>query len=176
MAGQKGRKSSKLSSRFADGELEQRRNPHEQTRQTRPHPGPRHPWNSCSRWPQRFLCAPAAASTTSEIRFVSQTPADVVNAFVEAVNKGDRAAARALFAQNGFVAYGMQRAAKRGAELDGWLQSDIFGVKGRIENVTLKTEGNKVTLSGRYTSTGWSGTANYVFTIEGGRITAWNLL
>ena len=128
--------------------------------------------------PNAAACAPAALAATpaSEVRLVAQTPADVVKAFVEAVNNGDRAAARALFAQNGFAAYGMQGAPKRGADLDGWLQSDIFGVKGKIENVTLTTEGNRVTLRGRYTSTGWSGNANYIFTIEGGRITAWNLL
>jgi hypothetical protein len=128
--------------------------------------------------PNAAACAPAALAATpvSEVRLVTQTPADVVNAFVEAVNKCDRAAARALFAQNGFAAYGMQGAPKRGADLDSWLQSDIFAVRGKIENITLATEGNRVTLRGRYTSTGWSGNANYLFTIEGGRITAWNLL
>ena len=60
-------------------------------------------------------------------------PAETVAAFVEHVNAGENEAARALFGEEGSVAYGLDGAPMVGTDLESWLTSDLFDVNGQIE-------------------------------------------
>lgn len=96
-----------------------------------------------------------------------------VTQFVEAINQGDQEATFALFTPDACVGYNGD--CFSATKLTSWWQSDIFSVEGQIENVTLSVDGNEVTLNGFFASNGWSGEADYLFTVEDGQIVGWSL-
>lgn len=100
-------------------------------------------------------------------------PERVVIAFIEAINRGDRAAALALVAEDACVGY--TGSCLQAARLERWWGSDIFDVQGRIEDYRLTSDAQGVSVVGTYRSTGWTGRANYRFTVRDGRITGWDL-
>lgn len=114
------------------------------------------------------LPALATARVTQE-----QEAESVVIQFVEAVNQGDQETTFALFAPNACVGY--NEICFDAFKLVSWWDSDIFSVEGQIEDVTLSTDGDEVTLSGFFSSSGWRGNADYLFTVNDGRIVGWSL-
>ncbi|MCU0495703.1 MAG: hypothetical protein MUD01_29325 [Chloroflexaceae bacterium] len=64
--------------------------------------------------------APAASANASEAQAV-------VERFVATLNAGDQPGLRAMFTPTGQVSYGGSNP-MQGQAIDGWLQSDIFGV------------------------------------------------
>lgn len=104
---------------------------------------------------------------------ITLEPSDLVNQFVEAVNAGDKEAVAALFSADACIGY--SGSCFEADKLASWWDSDIFNVAGKIEDVELTVDGDTVTLTGKFNSTGWSGNANYVFTIADGMITGWDL-
>ena len=121
-----------------------------------------------------IIVAPVLAQTAASA--VSTAPTDVIERFVKAVNGNDAKAIKAAFAPNAWTAYGEGGARKTGEAFMAWLESDIISVKGKIEVRQKTVNGNSVTIEGRYTSTGWSGNAKYVFTVQNGLITSWLLI
>jgi hypothetical protein len=122
----------------------------------------------------------AMASTEAEpvVMFANQTvlaPADAVAQFVEAINAGDMTAAQLLLTSDAWYAYGSGEGVSGQGFVD-WLQSDIFGVNGNIAVAEQTLEDTVVTLTGQYTSDGWSGNFTYVFTVRDGLIESWQLL
>lgn len=112
------------------------------------------------------------------IMFANQTvlaPADAVAQFVAAVNAGDMTAAQLLLTSDAWYAYGSGEGVS-GQGFADWLQSDIFGVNGTIAIAEKTVEGNTVTITGQYTSDGWSGNFTYVFSVRDGLIESWQLL
>ncbi len=124
--------------------------------------------------PTGHVCGAEAASAATSTQVSTATPEAVVLAFVETINAGDQEAVFALFAEDACVAYGTG-ACMSAERLERWWQSDIFSVEGRIEEAELTTDGSEVTLTGQYRSNGWSGRANYVFTVADGLITGWSM-
>src|SRR3712207_6195117 len=86
------------------------------------------------------LSAPAAAQETRV----------AVQRLMAAMNAGDAAATRALFAPDGGSAYGENAPLKTGPALDAWLASDIFGLNARFEVESMTGEGNAVEATGRW--------------------------
>jgi hypothetical protein len=120
----------------------------------------------------------ASNETQPTVMFANQTvlaPADAVAQFVEAVNAGDMAAAQLLLTSDAWYAYGDGEGVSGQGFVD-WLQSDVFGVNGNIAVAEQTVEDNVVTLTGQYTSDGWSGNFTYVFTVRDGLIESWQLL
>lgn len=112
----------------------------------------------------------AVASNVAEV----VTPEAVVQAFITAVNAGDQAATFALVSPDTCIQYGTGTCISA-ERLERWWQSDIFGPQGQITADELVTDGDTVTLTGQYNSNGWSGRANYVFTVADGLITGWSM-
>ena len=98
---------------------------------------------------------------------------EVIHAFVEAINAGDKPTAVALVAEDACVGY--SGSCLDGDRLAGWWDSDIFDVAGRIEDYQLSVVEGSVLLTGSFRSAAWSGAARYVFVVRGGLITGWDL-
>ncbi len=111
------------------------------------------------------LSAPAAA----------QEPRATVERLVVAMNAGDAAAARALFAPDGGSAYGETAPLKTGPALDAWLASDIFGLNARFEVESMTGEGDAVEATGRWGNPP-TRPFRYAFTVAGDRIQSWRVL
>jgi hypothetical protein len=125
------------------------------------------------------ISAPIMLTTTlaqTTASAVSTAPSEVVDRFVKALNGNDAKAIKAAFAANAWTAYGENGARKTGDALMAWLESDIIRVKGKLEVQSKTLNGNAVTVTGRYSSTGWSGNAKYIFTVQNGLIASWLLL
>ncbi len=121
-----------------------------------------------------ILLTSTMAQTTATT--VSTAPTEVIARFVKALNSNDAKAIKAAFAPNAWTAYGENGARKTGDAFMVWLESDIIRVKGKLEVSSKTVSGNAVTVQGRYSSTGWSGNAKYVFTVQNGLIASWLLL
>ena len=105
-------------------------------------------------------------------------PLATAQQLVAAMNEGDFEAARALFTEDGYSAYGMDGDPHVGEGLDAWLQSDIFGSNAQFEvtNETVCNE-NTAVLDGNW---GTAGNVNrpfrYLFLVENSLIQSWNLI
>ena len=105
-------------------------------------------------------------------------PLETAQQLITAMNEGNFEAARALFAEDGYSAYGMDGTPHAGEGLDAWLQSDIFGSNARFE-VTSETtcSGDTAVLDGNW---GTAGDVNrpfrYLFVVEDGLIQSGNLI
>ncbi|WP_158535033.1 nuclear transport factor 2-like protein [Acaryochloris thomasi] len=81
---------------------------------------------------------------------------------------------RSLFDANASQAYG-DGAAKSGEAFFRWLDSDIIERQGRVENAQLAVNGNEVVVTGQYRSIGYASEANFLLTVENGRIINWRM-
>ncbi|MGJ3242868.1 MAG: nuclear transport factor 2 family protein [Opitutales bacterium] len=120
-----------------------------------------------------FFGFSTAISAETEPKF--QTSEEVVSELIEAMKINDAERIRAVFAENASQAYG-QGKPKSGKVFRSWLESDIIRVHGRVENPTFDTEEDKVILKGKYlNNTGYSSTANFLFTVKNGKIIDWRM-
>jgi hypothetical protein len=104
-------------------------------------------------------------------------PLVVVRQLVDAMNAGDFEAARALFAEDGYSAYGMDGNPHVGEGLDAWLQSDIFGSNAQFDVQNNCVEGDTVVVDGRWGANGdLTRSFRYLFSVRDGLIQAWNII
>jgi ketosteroid isomerase-like protein len=104
-------------------------------------------------------------------------PLRSVRQLFAAMNAGDFEAARALFAEDGYSAYGMDGSPHVGEGLDAWLQSDIFGANAQFEVQNECVEGNTVVADGRWGANGdLTRSFRYLFSVRDGLIQAWNII
>ncbi|PZD74362.1 hypothetical protein C1752_01484 [Acaryochloris thomasi RCC1774] len=101
-------------------------------------------------------------------------PRAVVSALVDAMQTNDAERIRSLFDANASQAYG-DGAAKSGEAFFRWLDSDIIERQGRVENAQLAVNGNEVVVTGQYRSIGYASEANFLLTVENGRIINWRM-
>lgn len=75
---------------------------------------------------------------------------DTVQALLDRLNAGDRDGAAALFAEEGYGAYGADGAPFQGAALETWLQSDIVGPGAQFEIEEVTAVGGQTVATGRW--------------------------
>jgi len=115
-----------------------------------------------------------ATEAQSEDQASSSEPRAVVTALIDAMQTNDAEQIRSLFDANASQAYG-DGPAKSGAAFFSWLDSDIIQRQGRVENAELAVDGNQVVVTGQYHSRGYTSAANFLMTVENGRITSWRM-
>lgn len=113
------------------------------------------------------LASPGEATKTAE-------PVVVIESLLKAMDANDGKQIRALFAEDASQAYGEGRA-KSGERFFRWLESDIISRKGRVDTPKLTVQGDQVIVRGTYQSRGYSSAADFLFTVEDGRITSWRM-
>jgi len=119
--------------------------------------------------------AGAAAVTAPPSASAYADAGALVQALVEAMQRNDGPAIRALFAPDAAQAYGDGRP-KSGAAFFSWLESDIISREGRVEDPQLVTNGNEVIVTGRFRNNrGYSAAANFRILVEDGRIVSWQM-
>jgi len=101
-------------------------------------------------------------------------PETVVSSLVAAMQTNNGETIRSLFATHAAQAYG-NGTPRTGAAFFAWLESDIISRQGRVENAQLSVNGNEVTVTGLYRSHGYSSDADFLFRVEDGRITSWQM-
>ncbi|MCT0246623.1 nuclear transport factor 2 family protein [Synechococcus sp. CS-601] len=119
---------------------------------------------------------PVAASELAQAPATApaNNPKSVVDSLMAAMAANDGEKIRSLFAANASQAYG-NGTAKSGEAFFRWLDSDIIQRNGRVENAQLTASGNEVVATGQYQSNGYSSQADFLFTVEDGRITSWRM-
>ena len=103
-----------------------------------------------------------------------KNPESVVNSLIEAMTANDAEKIRSVFIENTKQAYGNGEW-KSGNDFFSWLQSDIIGRKGHVENAKYSTDGNEVVVTGQYSSEGYTNKANFLFVVENDKIISWQM-
>lgn len=134
--------------------------------------------------PQAPLAEPAQVTTSAPAQApADQTPAAqapgsepeaVVSALLDAMQTNDAEQIRTLFATNASQSYG-GGAEKSGEAFFRWLDSDIIQREGRVENAQLTVNGDEVVVTGQYQSRGYTSAADFLLTVENGRIISWQM-
>lgn len=102
--------------------------------------------------------------------------ADVpVRALIEAMAAGDAARIRAQFAPTATQAYGADGPMKTAAATARWLETDIISRNGKVTNPQFAVSGNQVVVRGNYSSRGYTSKADFLFTVDNGKITSWRM-
>jgi ketosteroid isomerase-like protein len=102
-------------------------------------------------------------------------PEAVVRSLLAAMQANDAPGIRAAFSGNATQAYG-SGPAKSGAGFAAWLESDIVEAHGRVDEAQLAVDGNSVVVTGQYRNNkGYASKANFLFQINGGKITGWRM-
>ena len=101
-------------------------------------------------------------------------PETVIRELLEAMKTNDAQKIRSLFDANASQAYG-NGPEKSGEAFFRWLDSDIIQRQGRVENAQLAVNGNEVVVTGQYQSRGYTSEANFLLTVENGRIISWRM-
>ncbi len=125
------------------------------------------PFSESTQTPTSQTSLPGTQAPLSE-------PEVVVRELIEAMQANDAERIRSLFDANASQAYG-DGGAKSGEEFFRWLDSDIIERQGRVENAQLAVNGNEVVVTGQYQSIGYTSPANFLLTVENGRITSWRM-
>lgn len=105
---------------------------------------------------------------------MSTNPESIIKSLIEAMKANDSGKIRFIFDDNASQAYG-DGSPKSGATFFKWLDSDIIDRKGHVENATYKTDGNQVVVTGQYNSIGYTNKANFLFSVENGKIMSWQM-
>ena len=98
----------------------------------------------------------------------------VVKSLIDAMNMNDSERIRSQFQKEAKQAYG-EGSWKSGEAFFKWLQSDIIDRKGHVENAKFSTDGNQVKVTGQYSSVGYTNKANFLFSVEDGKIASWQM-
>jgi ketosteroid isomerase-like protein len=104
----------------------------------------------------------------------TSNPENVIKSLIDAMKTNDAEKIRSLFNANASQAYG-DGAAKSGAAFFKWLDSDIIDRKGHVENAKYSVDGNAVVVTGQYSSVGYTNKANFLFSVEDGKIMSWRM-
>lgn len=100
--------------------------------------------------------------------------ATIVKNLIAAMAAKDVIAIRAAFSKEASQAYG-DGAAKSGTAFFKWLESDIIGREGYVENAQFTVNENQMVVTGQYSSIGYTNKANFLFTVTEGKITRWQM-
>lgn len=102
------------------------------------------------------------------------TPEALVAELIDAMAQNDGARIAAVFSDDAEQAYG-NGPTRAGDAFRAWLQSDIIGAKGRLdEGATLSVDGSSVIATGRYRNdNGYSSEADFLFVVENLKIIRW---
>lgn len=101
-------------------------------------------------------------------------PEAVVRSLIEAMQNKDAEKIRSSFASNATQAYG-DEAPKSADEFFSWLDSDIIDRSGRVSKPKYTVDGNEVVVTGRYFSWFYTSKANFLFTVDNGKIISWQM-
>ena len=104
----------------------------------------------------------------------NNNPEIVIKSLIEAMSENNAAKIRSLFAENASQAYG-DSPSKSGKDFFKWLESDIIERNGHVENVKYEVDGNSVIVTGQYSSKGYTNKANFLFSVEDGKIMSWQM-
>lgn len=129
--------------------------------------------------PQAPLAEPAKVTASAPAQApAAQTPGAepeaVVSALLDAMQTNDAEQIRTLFATNASQSYG-GGAEKSGEAFFRWLDSDIIQREGKVENAQLTVNGDEVVVTGQYQSRGYTSAADFLLTVENGRIISWQM-
>ncbi|WP_339709324.1 nuclear transport factor 2 family protein [uncultured Kriegella sp.] len=102
-------------------------------------------------------------------------PEQVVIQLIEAMSVNDAAKIRSLFHKDAKQAYGESGSWKSGEAFFKWLQSDIIDRKGQVDTAKFSADGDKVVVTGQYSSVGYTNKANFLFSVENGKIKSWQM-
>lgn len=103
-----------------------------------------------------------------------KNPKEIVKSLIEAMKENDGDKIKSLFDENASQAYG-DGPSKSGKKFFSWLDSDIIDRKGHVENANYKVDGNKVVVTGQYSSIGYTNKANFLFSVKDGKIMSWQM-
>jgi hypothetical protein len=101
-------------------------------------------------------------------------PEQVVIQLIEAMSVNDAKKIRSLFNEDAKQAYGTG-SWKSGDAFFSWLDSDIIARKGHVDNANYSTDDNQVTVTGQYSSEGYTNKANFLFSVKDGKIASWQM-
>ncbi|WP_339696949.1 nuclear transport factor 2 family protein [uncultured Marixanthomonas sp.] len=101
-------------------------------------------------------------------------PEEVIKSLITAMSKNNAEQIRSLFHENASQTYGSGEA-KYGEAFFSWLESDIIERQGHVENAHYTTNNKEVVVTGKYSSKGYTNKANFLFTVEGGKIKSWTM-
>ncbi len=124
-----------------------------------------------------FLAALALACLVRPLDASAQpAPVDTpVRALIAAMAAEDAPAIRAQFSPTATQAYGIDGAMKTPAQTARWLETDIIERAGKVVDPRFAVSGREVVVTGQYSSRGYTSKADFLFTVEGGRITSWRM-
>ena len=98
-----------------------------------------------------------------------------VRALLAALEAKDAVAIRNAFTDNATQAYRAE-SWKTPDRFKRWLESDIISRNGFVANPVFSFEGdNGIVVKGQYTSTGYQSPANFLFTVENGKVASWRM-
>jgi hypothetical protein len=99
-----------------------------------------------------------------------------VRALIEAMEAENAELIRAQFSEKATQAYGADGIMKTAEETKKWLESDIISRQGKVANPEFTViSKNEVVVKGQYSSHGYTNKANFLFTVENGKITSWRM-
>ncbi len=99
----------------------------------------------------------------------------VVQSLIDAMRLNDGARIRSLFAPQASQAYGNGQA-KSGQAFFAWLESDIIGRRGQVDDARLSVQGQEVIVTGQFhNSRAYRAAANFRFVVDNGRIVSWQV-
>ena len=105
---------------------------------------------------------------------MANNPEQVVKSLIEAMTANDAEKIRSLFHKDAKQAYG-NGSWKSGDAFFSWLQSDIIERKGHVDNAKFSADGNQVVVTGQYNSVGYTNKANFLLTVDEGKIVSWQM-
>ncbi len=94
---------------------------------------------------------------------------DLIDRFVEAVNRGDTEAFLAFFPENGVVDDWGRRFVGHDA-IRGWSDREFIGAKGKMTVTKVEQKGNEVSVMADWKSNYYSGASCFVFVLDGEQI------
>lgn len=99
-----------------------------------------------------------------------------VRALIEAMEAENAELIRAQFSEKATQAYGADGKMKTPEETKKWIESDIISRQGKVANPEFTViSKNEVVVKGQYSSHGYTNKANFLFTVENGKITSWRM-
>lgn len=99
---------------------------------------------------------------------------DIIKSLIDAMSMNDAKIIRSLFHDDAKQAYG-NGSWKSGEVFFNWLQSDIIDRKGHVDHANFSINGKEVVVTGQYSSEGYTNKANFLFSVENGKIVSWQM-
>lgn len=115
-------------------------------------------------------------NTLNSKQMQDETLLKPVKALIEAMEAENAELIRSQFSETATQAYGADGIMKTAEETKKWLESDIISRQGKVANPEFTVISPKqVIVKGQYSSQGYTNKANFLFTVENGKITSWRM-